>query len=212
MTKLAKVAHNLRLVEKVCRTKEKITLLIYLMILSIGSILDVIGILVVGIIIESSNLSGGQITNIESSKQSIFVIALEQVRELSTGSLIGIAFGLFALKTILTMYFSSKLFMKLAQISSRYSIFLLEKIFGFGRTEVLTGSGPQYAFALTIGVQASVMDGVGYLIIAISESIFISVVMISLIMFNPSLALFISIFFLIKSIVLVPSGPLPASS
>jgi ABC-type multidrug transport system fused ATPase/permease subunit len=164
-------------------TKKKLIILVSLQIFV--TVLDVIAIALLGLLV-STGLRYVQNQIAEFPAWIISRIGLQELTFETQFFIIGIsALLFFALRTALSIYFNLRILRYLGDKSSFASDRMVTRLFASDSNYILSKNSQELLYGMTVGIDNLILGYLGSLSILVTDIIFLSIVSLSLILFQP---------------------------
>lgn len=171
---------------------------VHLFSLAITNVLDLFGILAMGLLVVQG-IGSNKISNMAIPGSNLLTVKLHLNNQ---ESLLFFVVSLFVLKSVLGLVASRNLFSFLSGKSTEISGLLFKSVMNREQTGRDEDSSQETAVLLTFGAQAAVFDALGYGAIAFSEIVLIVLVSIFLVVLMPLTGTLVILYFLLIAICL----------
>lgn len=174
--------------------REKITVVILSLTLTLISILDILGIVILAIAIADPT----QYLNSKISEKLPFLSeSLNFESESRTVILLALAILIFSSKTVIGILTIRKLFTFLGHKCSVAADEIFQKIFKQDLMSFQSRDASIYSYTLTSGLQALIIDNIGYMVLLVSELLSLLLILCVLVYLMPLVTLIVALYFII---------------
>jgi ATP-binding cassette subfamily C protein len=187
---------TLRSISGLLTQKDKVKLRILFLFQLVSSLLDLVGIFLIGVI-GSITINGIQSRQSNQTIENLLgYIGLENADLQTRVAVLGVlTAAIFIIRTIASLFFTKKTLNFLSRRAAAVSSTLLEQVLHTTPDKISNRTIQEIIFASTYGIDSLVIRVLGSVIVALSDLFLLIVIFIGLLVYNPGLALSIFLVF-----------------